>query len=138
MVGGENVRFIAPLIGEELDMWLEGLADFDAKRYWHAHEDWEDLWNAHKRRAAPKEEILFIQGMIQTAALLLNHERKKTRGVSNLRIKVNNKLADWGCVWGLDIVHHLQMMNVYADDVDAWNLDAQAYVLQRCERELQA
>ena len=66
------------LDGEELALWEAGLEDFDHGRYWHAHEDWEDLWNAHKRRHAPEDEILFIQGMIQTAALLLNHERKSS------------------------------------------------------------
>ncbi|MDG1537171.1 MAG: DUF309 domain-containing protein [Candidatus Poseidoniaceae archaeon] len=68
---------IALLTQDELALWDAGLEDFDHGRYWHAHEDWEDLWNAHKRRSAPMSEILFIQGMIQTAALLLNHERKK-------------------------------------------------------------
>ena len=129
---------IPHLDGEELVLWEAGLDDFDHGRYWHAHEDWEDLWNAHKRRSAPTSEILFIQGMIQTAALLLNHERKKERGVKNLTIKVNAKLAGWGCVWGIDVSKHLQAMNSFGVDAGLWSLDAQAYALERCSvREVQ-
>ena len=80
MDGEHSRQSIAPLQGSELELWLAGLEDFDQKRYWHAHEDWEDLWNAHKRRQAPQSEILFVQGMIQTAALLL-----KSRASENPR-----------------------------------------------------
>ena len=134
---GDSMRSIKSLTGEELRLWLAGLEDFDAGRYWHAHEDWEDLWNAHKRRDAPHAEILFIQGMIQTAALLLNHERKKVRGVNNLTVKVNAKLSNWGCVWGIDIPLHLTSMNEYGADAGQWTLDPQQYAMERCERELQ-
>ena len=128
-----------PLLTEdELALWNAGLEDFDQGRYWHAHEDWEDLWNAHKRRFAPSSEILFVQGMIQTAALLLNHERKKERGVRNLTVKVNAKLAGWGCVWGIDVSKHLVAMNSFGLDAGVWSLDSQAYVLERCSsREVQ-
>ena len=138
MDGEHSRQSIAPLQGSELKLWLAGLEDFDQKRYWHAHEDWEDLWNAHKRRQAPQSEILFVQGMIQTAALLLNHERQKTRGVKNLQLKVNTKLGSWSCVWGIDVAQHVQSMNTFAADADIWSLDAQAYELPRCGREVQA
>ncbi len=138
MGGNSSPRVIEPLAGDELQLWLAGLEDFDAGRYWHAHEDWEDLWNAHKRRSAAPEEILFVQGMIQTAALLLNHERKKVRGVNNLTVKVNTKLANWTCVWGIDIEHHVASMNDFGADAGVWSMDPQAYVLKRCERELEA
>ena len=129
---------IALLTEDELALWDAGLEDFDHGRYWHAHEDWEDLWNVHKRRSAPMSEILFIQGMIQTAALLLNHERKKERGVKNLTVKVNAKLAGWECVWGIDVSKHLQAMNEFGLDAGVWSLDAQAYALERCNsREVQ-
>lgn len=75
--------------------------------------------------------------MIQTAALLLNHERKKQRGVDNLTIKVNAKLGKWGSVWGIDIARHLDQMNRYGDDSGTWDLDAQSYVLVRTGREVQ-
>lgn len=138
MAGDETHEEIVPLAGEELDMWIAGLEDFDARRYWHAHEDWEDLWNSHKRRGAPQSEVLFVQGMIQTAALLLNHERQKIRGVKNLTVKVNDKLSSWSCVWGIDIADHLAAMNLFGSDAGVWSMDATAYDLQRCEREVQS
>jgi hypothetical protein len=137
MGGEQGESDIALLIGEELALWLAGLEDFDGGRYWHAHEDWEDLWNLHKTREAPQAEIFFVQGMIQTAALLLNHERRKERGVTNLTIKVNAKLQGWDCVWGIDVAAHLASMNAFGADVGTWALDAQAYSLHRCSREVQ-
>jgi len=138
MGGGETHHVIEPLVGDELNLWIAGLEDFDARRYWHAHEDWEDLWNAHKRRGAPPSEVLFVQGMIQTAALLLNHERQKIRGVKNLTIKVNDKLSSWSCVWGIDIAAHVEAMNLFGSDAGVWALNAQSYDLPRCEREVQS
>ena len=71
-----------PLTEAEDALLQKGIQDFDSTRYWHAHESWEDLWNSLKRREAPRQEILGIQGLIQTAALLYNHQREKKRGVS--------------------------------------------------------
>jgi len=59
-----------PLTEAEETLLLEGIQEFDSARYWHAHESWEDMWNSLKRREAPLPEILGIQGLIQTAALL--------------------------------------------------------------------
>ena len=43
---------------------------WNARRFWHAHEDWEDLWNEayddHKR---------WLQGLIQYAAAFFHFER---------------------------------------------------------------
>ena len=71
----------SPLTEAEDALLKEGIQEFDSTRYWHAHESWEDLWNSLKRRKAPRSEILGIQGLIQTAALLYNHQREKKRGV---------------------------------------------------------
>lgn len=69
----------SPLTEVEDALLKEGIQEFDSARYWHAHESWEDLWNSLKRREAPRSEILGIQGLIQTAALLYNHQREKKR-----------------------------------------------------------
>jgi len=55
-----------------------GVALFNAARYWHAHEAWEEVW-----LAADPDEKPFFQGLIQIAAGLLHLERRNARGARN-------------------------------------------------------
>ena len=111
----------SPLTEAEDALLKEGIQEFDSTRYWHAHESWEDLWNSLKRREAPRSEILGIQGLIQTAALLYNHQREKKRGVLNQWEKLVPKLNVWIQLWDIDIVTHLKQIQRFVDDVDLWN-----------------
>ena len=111
----------SPLTEAENALLKEGIQEFDSTRYWHAHESWEDLWNSLKRREAPRSEILGIQGLIQTAALLYNHQREKKRGVLNQWEKLVPKLNVWTQLWGIDIVTHLIQIQRFVDDVGQWN-----------------
>ena len=111
----------SPLTEDEDALLKEGIQEFDSTRYWHAHESWEDLWNSLKRREAPRSEILGIQGLIQTAALLYNHQRGKKRGVLNQWEKLVPKLNVWTQLWGIDIVAHLIQIQRFVDDVGRWN-----------------
>lgn len=111
----------SPLTEVEDALLKEGIHEFDSARYWHAHESWEDLWNSLKRREAPRSEILGIQGLIQTAALLYNHQREKKRGVLNQWEKIVPKLNVWTQLWDIDIPTHLEQIKRFVDDVDHWN-----------------
>jgi len=110
-----------PLTEAEDALLQEGIQEFDSIRYLHAHESWEDLWNLLKRRDAPRPEILGIQGLIQTAALLYNHQREKRRGVLNQWEKLLPKLDVWTHIWGIDVVTHLKQIRRFVEDVDTWN-----------------
>ena len=110
-----------PLTEAEDALLQEGIQEFDSTRYWHAHESWEDLWNSLKRREAPRPEILGIQGLIQTAALLYNHQREKRRGVLNQWDKLLPKLDVWTQIWGIDVTAHLKQIQRFVEDVDTWN-----------------
>lgn len=113
-------------------MLLEaGATLFDEAKFWHAHEAWEDLWNDLKRRDASPHEILLVQGLIQTAALLLHHQRKNTGGVEKQWAKLQPKLEDWAIAWGFDIAQHLEAIRAYAEDNGAWQLTASAHQLPR-------
>ena len=119
----EKNRTPSPLVGsEELRLFRAGVAKFDAQKFWHAHEDWEDLWNMLKKRNANNAEILLIQGLIQTAALLVNHRKKKSRGVTNQWLKLVPKLSTFDEAWGIDINTHLMNIEQYSSDVDVWDL----------------
>ncbi len=110
-----------PLTKAEDALLQEGIQEFNSTRYWHAHESWEDLWNSLKRREAPRPEILGIQGLIQTAALLYNHQREKRRGVLNQWDKLLPKLDVWTQIWGIDVTAHLKQIQRFVEDVDTWN-----------------
>lgn len=119
----EKSRIPSPLVGsEELRLFHAGIAKFDAQKFWHAHEDWEDLWNMLKKRNADPAEILLIQGLIQTAALLVNHGKRKSRGVTNQWLKLVPKLSPYDNAWGIDINSHLKNIEQYSSDVDVWDL----------------
>ena len=120
-----------PLSSEEEAALEEGCTLFDAGKFWHAHESWEDLWNDLKRRSATAEEVLLIQGLIQTAALLLHHQRKNRGGVEKQWAKLKPKLDGWTTAWGLDIAAHLVAIQRYADDAGEWTLTAEHHQLPR-------
>ena len=120
-----------PLIPEERALLEAGAALFDEAKFWHAHEAWEDLWNNLKRRAASEHEILLVQGLIQTAALLLHHQRRNVGGVEKQWAKLQPKLQGWTVAWGFDIATHLAVIQTYAEDNTTWNLTASDHQLPR-------
>ena len=108
----------APLCGDEPTHFLHGREEFDAGRWWEAHEAWEEAWVAMKARQAEPKEILLMQGLIQCAALLYNHRRGTTRGVRNQWAKLQPKLDGYHGAWGVDVPALLSMIQPYADDAE--------------------
>ena len=105
--------------------WLDvGIEHFNEGRFWHAHEDWEALWISLKGNAS-QELIDGVQGIIQVAAMLLNHQRKKARGVVSLWTKSSAKLRPViGGLFGLDIASLYIDSEPYHLDVELFLLDA--------------
>jgi uncharacterized protein len=56
-----------------------GVALFNARKFFEAHEAWEELWLAE-----PQPEKTFLQGMIQLAAGLHHYSRGNSRGAKSL------------------------------------------------------
>ncbi len=52
-----------------------GVALFNDREFWHAHEAWEELW-----LKAAGEEKVFLQGLIQLAAAYYHVQRGTFRG----------------------------------------------------------
>jgi len=67
--------------------YLEGIAHFNAGRYYEAHEIWEEIW----LRSAD-EEKLFYQMLIQTAVGLHHYQRTNLYGARALYERVCDKL----------------------------------------------
>ena len=105
--------------------WLDaGVEQFNAGRFWLAHEDWEYLWKSLKGVAA-QELIDGVQGMIQIAAMLLNHERKKVRGVTNLWTKASSKLYPvMDGLFGIDVGRLYADSEPFHEDVEQFLLVA--------------
>ncbi|HYM62961.1 MAG TPA: DUF309 domain-containing protein [Thermoanaerobaculia bacterium] len=55
--------------------FLAGVAHFNAREFWEAHESWEELW-----LVAESEIVQFLQGMIQLAAAYHHLQRGTLRG----------------------------------------------------------
>ncbi len=113
------------MLTQQQSNWLDaGMEHFNAGRFWHAHEDWEALWISLKGNAS-QELIDGVQGIIQIAAMLLNHQRKKVRGVTNLWTKSSAKLTPViDGLFGLDIARLYVDSEPFHLDIDSFSLNA--------------
>ena len=114
---------VTPLSDSEHLLLEEGKVLFNQGKYWHAHEAWEDLWNCLKSRNCASGEILLIQGLIQTSALLYHHEKKNHNGICKQWEKLERKLSGWGTVWGIDIESHLMNIKLFVNDEGIVDID---------------
>ena len=120
----EKIGDDAMELSEQQSEWLQaGIENFNTGRFWHAHEDWEHLWKSLKGNTR-QVRIDGIQGLIQIAAMLLNHERRKVRGVTNLWVKASAKLEPvMGGLFGVDISSLYEDSEPFHRDVEEFSLD---------------
>ena len=57
----------------------DGLRDYNAARFFEAHEAWESVW-----LAAPEPEKTFLQGIIQVTAAFEHQRRNNPLGITRL------------------------------------------------------
>ena len=119
-------------LSEQQSQWLQdGMDNFNTNRFWHAHEDWEELWKSLKPNSS-QEWIDGVQGIIQIAAMLLNHQRRKARGVTNLWTKASAKLEPvMEGLFGIDIERLYVDSEPFHRDVEQFSLDASTVRIQR-------
>ena len=125
------------MLTKQQSYWLDiGIEHFNEGRFWHAHEDWEALWISLKGNAS-KELIDGVQGIIQIAAMLLNHQRKKARGVVSLWAKSSAKLTPV-----IDGLFDLDIASLYAEcepfhlDVDSFSLNPVSVKIRLLNRKI--
>lgn len=81
------------------ERYLEGIALFNQREYFEAHEVWEDLW-----READGNDRQFYQGLIQCAVSLEHMKRGNASGARRLFQRCQKRLAPLPRVYmGLDI-----------------------------------
>jgi predicted metal-dependent hydrolase len=68
--------------------YLKGIEDFNAGRYFDAHEIWEEVW-----LRSSGETKLFYQMLIQAAVGLHHYERGNARGARGMHANVIDKLG---------------------------------------------
>ena len=68
--------------------FAEGVALFNAQKFWHAHEAWERLW-----LVAEGDDKTFLQGLIQLTAAYHHVQRGTFRGAVRLFDAAFLKLA---------------------------------------------
>ena len=112
-------------LSEQQVVWLNvGVEHFNAGRFWHAHEDWEDLWKSLKG-VGEQKLVDGVQGLIQIAAMLLNHEREKVRGVTNLWVKASAKLQPvMDGLFGIDVASLYLDSEPFHQDVQQFKMTA--------------
>jgi predicted metal-dependent hydrolase len=120
------------MLTTQQETWLEaGMVNFNTGRFWHAHEDWEDLWKSLKG-VASQEIVDGVQGLIQLAAMLLNHERGKGRGVNNLWTKSSAKLRPvMDGLLGIDVSGLYSQCEPFHQDVEAFALEPRNVRIER-------
>lgn len=120
------------MLSEPQQIWLDaGVTNFNVGRFWHAHEDWEDLWKSLKGNT-PQPQVDGVQGLIQIAAMLLNHERQKARGVTNLWTKASAKLVPVrDGLFGLDVASLYAQTEPFHRDVERFELTPSTVRVER-------
>jgi hypothetical protein len=74
---------------ELIRAWKEGAIEFNAGRYWEAHERWERGW-----KGLPAPERAWVQGWIQLAGVLVLLGKGRARPAQALRMRALIKLNE--------------------------------------------
>ncbi len=64
---------------KESEQFRKGIALFNERKFFEAHEVWEELWLVE-----PEPEKTFLQGLIQLAAACHHHSRGNASGTQSL------------------------------------------------------
>ena len=93
------------------------------------------MWKSLKAREVEQRYILGIQGLIQTTALMLQYERKKTPGIIKMWGKLTDKIGTpesplFEMLWCVDIPKVLHDVFPFHTDATAdeptWSLNPNA------------
>ena len=94
--------------------FLEGIEHFNARRYFDAHEVWEEIW-LH----ASDQTKVFYQMLIQAAVGLHHHERSNTRGASGMYQNVVAKLERLPAIYmSIDLVEFARQFKSFLSELN--------------------
>ena len=100
--------------------YIEGIEHFNARRYFEAHEIWEEIW----LRSAGDTK-LFYQMLIQAAVGLHHYERGNTRGGRGMHKRVMEKVQLLPSFYmSLDLADFSEQFNGFFADLIENNIEA--------------
>ena len=82
----------------EKQLFSKGVASFNNKRFYDAHEYWEELWLNYKLKDAK-----FVQGLIQLAVSYFHYFNGNLKGAKSMLTKSQFKFKDYETVRGIDV-----------------------------------
>jgi len=95
--------------------FMEGVRLYRKGYYWHAHEEWEEVW-----RNSGEPERSFLKGLIQIAAALIQCGKGKWKGAMNLLARAQRNLSQ--CpneIYGTDIANLQRQVESFRNEVEA-------------------
>ena len=85
-------------ITQEKQLFQKGMQAFNERRFYDAHEYWEELWLDHKL-----EDAAFIQGLIQLAVSYFHLFNQNIKGARSMIRKCLGKFEGFDKVRGIDV-----------------------------------
>jgi len=102
------------MFSEQDELFRRGVDEFNAGRFFEAHEVWEELW-----RGMRGPERLFVQGLIQTAAGLYHLCCDNGRGARSQLDKALDKLGQFLPAYhGINTLHLVEAVRSCRQDAD--------------------
>tara|TARA_B100001250_G_scaffold155769_1_gene133887 strand:+ start:3537 stop:3905 length:369 start_codon:yes stop_codon:yes gene_type:complete len=83
---------------KEIYLFSKGIRSFNNKKFYDAHEYWEELWLEYKLKDAK-----FIQGLIQLAVSYFHYFNDNLKGARSMLAKSQLKFKDYKTVRGIDV-----------------------------------
>ena len=108
---------------KEQELFHQGLEAFNNRRFYDAHEFWEELWLDYKL-----EDAYFIQGLIQLAVSYFHYFNGNIKGARSMAKKCLVKFEPFDSARGIDIdilrsqIIDLQKRFIEIDDT-SYNID---------------
>ena len=100
-------------LDQEKELYLQGIAHFNAHDFFEAHEVWEDAWKGTSGR-----RCAFYQGLIQMAVTLVHYQRQNGLGVRRVFVRARERWQPLPEVYmGLDLRVFERRMQQALDDV---------------------
>ena len=85
-------------MNKEEELFLNGINAFNNKKYYDAHEYWEELWLEYKLLDA-----IFIQGLIQLAVSYFHFYNGNINGAKSMIRKCLGKFEGYNICRGIDV-----------------------------------
>ena len=85
-------------MNKEQKLFHQGLVAFNNRKFYNAHEFWEELWLDYKLKDAS-----FIQGLIQLAVSYFHYFNGNIKGARSMAKKCLFKFEPYNSIRGIDV-----------------------------------